>query len=49
MTRKTQLHQRIAYFESLRGLGATSIVLYHLGGDTVLIDNNLVNNGWMMP
>ncbi|MGR3480442.1 acyltransferase family protein [Salipiger marinus] len=48
MTRKTQLHQRIAYFESLRGLGATSIVLYHLGGDTVFIDNNLVNNGWMM-
>lgn len=39
---------RIAYFESLRGLAALVIVFYHLGADTPLIENNMVNNAWMM-
>ncbi|MDA7428701.1 acyltransferase [Primorskyibacter aestuariivivens] len=48
MSHRSATRQRIAYFESLRGLAAMVIVIYHLGGDSWLIDNNLVNNAWMM-
>lgn len=43
-----QLKQRIAYFESLRGLAAMVLVLFHLQANSPLTDNALVNNAWLM-
>lgn len=48
MSHRSSTRQRIAYFESLRGLAAMVIVIYHLGGDSLLVENALVHNAWMM-
>lgn len=48
MSHGSRVKQRIAYFESLRGLAAMVIVFYHLGADSPLIENPLVDNAWMM-
>lgn len=45
---KPQMKQRIAYFESLRGLAAMVLVFFHLQANTPLISNALVGNAWLM-
>ncbi|MCV2893966.1 acyltransferase family protein [Lentibacter sp. XHP0401] len=44
----SQIKQRIAYFESLRGLAAMVLVFFHLQANTALVTNALVSNAWLM-
>ncbi len=39
---------KILYLESLRGLAALSIVLFHFNIDSVISDNAFIRNSWLM-